>query len=251
MSSAFERLRNGVVLAELGGHGDGPYCAKHGAGCALVILGTYIVDPGDSVPYPQDFVFRPGPENYRAYLERHVAAARKSGAAVGVSVVTVDPEDTIDFLRAAEGAGTDYVSVCLHSAMAMFVSVGLSSALLDRERWPLMRERISAYLAAVGVPLIVKLGTQRSRDWPGAVEQLTELGVPCIHADVGDATSPNGLDAIAELRARTPFLIAGGGMRDADGARRALGAGADAVAVARVAMVDSALCGRLHAELRT
>ena len=40
MDYSFEDLGNGVVLAELGGHGDGPYCAKHGRGAALVILGT-------------------------------------------------------------------------------------------------------------------------------------------------------------------------------------------------------------------
>lgn len=44
--SNYAELKNGVVLAELGGYGDGPYCAKHGAGTALVMMGTYIVDPG-------------------------------------------------------------------------------------------------------------------------------------------------------------------------------------------------------------
>jgi hypothetical protein len=53
-------LKNGVVLAELGGYGDGPYCARHGAGAALVMLGTYIVDAGSDVPYPSHFVFKPG-----------------------------------------------------------------------------------------------------------------------------------------------------------------------------------------------
>ena len=44
MQKDFDNLRNGVVLAELGGYGDGPYCAKHGLGAALVMMGTYIVD---------------------------------------------------------------------------------------------------------------------------------------------------------------------------------------------------------------
>ena len=75
MAKDFENLRNAVVLAELGGYGDGPYCARHGAGAALVMLGTYIVDAGDSVPYHEDFVFKPGRSSYQAYLEHHVAAA--------------------------------------------------------------------------------------------------------------------------------------------------------------------------------
>ena len=78
MQKDFKDLRNGVVLAELGGHGDGPYCAKHGAGAALVMLGTYIVDPGDSVPYPKHFVFKPGQSSFFGYLEEHIAAARAS-----------------------------------------------------------------------------------------------------------------------------------------------------------------------------
>ena len=30
--NSFTELKNGIVLAELGGYGDDPYCAKHGAG---------------------------------------------------------------------------------------------------------------------------------------------------------------------------------------------------------------------------
>ena len=63
MRGVLDRLRNGVVLAELGGYGDGPYCAKHGAGAALVMLGTYIVDDGENVPYDPRFVFKPGRRN--------------------------------------------------------------------------------------------------------------------------------------------------------------------------------------------
>jgi len=250
VNDPFVRLRNGVVLAELGGHGDGPYCAKHGAGCALVILGTYIVDPRDSIPYPADFVFPPGRDNYAAYLEQHVAAARESGAAVGVSVVSVDPDDTLDFLLAAEQAGADYVSVCLHSTMEMFVSVGLSSALLRRENRPRMRERIGGYLEALERPFIAKIGISDSPDAVEAVGELASMGVQLIHADVGDAAGDRGRARIRRLRDRAPFLIAGGGIKTVQDARRALEAGADAVAVGTAAMHDPGLCGRLQAELR-
>src|SRR3989337_4542098 len=112
MQDNFEGIRNGVVLAELGGYGDGPYCAKHGKGAALVMLGTYIVDSGDSVPYPKHFVFKPGRQNYGDYLKKHVSAAQASGAKTGVSVISVKIEDTVDFLVAAEEAGADYLSLC-------------------------------------------------------------------------------------------------------------------------------------------
>ncbi|MCK5329199.1 MAG: hypothetical protein KAR36_11375, partial [Candidatus Latescibacteria bacterium] len=133
MQNAFEEIRNGVVLAELGGYGDGPYCAKHGAGAALVMLGTYIVDAGDSVPYPAHFVFKPGRSSYAGYLKTHITAARSGGARVGVSVVSVHLPDTVDFLKAAEEAGADYVSLCAHSTMEMFVRAHVGAALCHRQ----------------------------------------------------------------------------------------------------------------------
>ena len=116
MIDPMSELKNGVVLAEIGSHSDGPWCAEYGAGAALVVLGTFIVDARDDVPYNPDFVFKPGRENYGDYLDEHVAAARDSGAAVGVSVVSVNLDDTIDFLRAAEEAGTELQPVVYDSA---------------------------------------------------------------------------------------------------------------------------------------
>ena len=98
MNDSVDPLKNGVVLAEIGSHSNGPWCARHGAGSALVVLGTFIVDARDDVPYNRDFVFKPGRENYGDYLDEHVMAARDSGAAVGVSVASVNLDDTIDFL---------------------------------------------------------------------------------------------------------------------------------------------------------
>ncbi len=250
MDSTFGQLRNGVVLAELGGYGDGPYCAKHGAGCALVVLGTYIVDSRDDVPYPAHFVFKPGRESYEAYLREHVAAARESGAAVAVSVVAVDLEDEIDFLVASEEAGADYVSLCLHSTMSMFLSEGLSSALLRRDNLPRLRERVGPHLAALQRPFIPKLRATLSPDSEAAIGVLLDLGIGIIHANVGDAASAQGAGVIRHLKHRVPLLIAGGGIATVEDARRAIDAGADAVAIGTAAMHDPDLCGRIACELR-
>lgn len=250
MDSLLDPLSNGVVLAELGGYGDGPYCAKHGAGCTLVVLGTYIVDPRDDVRYPAHFVFKPGRESYQGYLCEHVAAARESGAAVAVSVVAVDLEDEIDFLVASEEAGADYVSLCLHSTMGMFLSEGLSSALLRRDNLPRLRERIGAHLKALQRPFIPKLRATASPDSDAAIGALLDLGVEIIHANVGDAASEQGADVIRRLKRRVPFLVAGGGIATVDDARRAIDAGADAVAIGAAAMRDPDLCGRLNRALR-
>jgi tRNA-dihydrouridine synthase len=250
MDSFLDSLRNGAVLAELGGYGDGPYCAKHGAGCALVVLGTYIVDARDDVPYPAHFVFKPGRESYEGYLREHVAAARGSGAAVGVSVVAVDLDDEIDFLLAAEEAGADYVSLCLHSTMSMFLSEGLSSALLRREHLPRLRERVGAHLDALQRPFIPKLRATASPDSDAAIAALLDLGIEIIHANVGDAATARGADVIRRLKGCVPFLIAGGGIATVEDARSAIDAGADAVAIGTAAMHDADLCGRITGALR-
>ena len=39
MSEAIQDIKEGVVLAELGGYGDGPYCATHAANAALAMMG--------------------------------------------------------------------------------------------------------------------------------------------------------------------------------------------------------------------
>ena len=247
----FEELRGGVALAELGGHGDGPYCARHGAGAALVILGTYIVDAGASVPYDPRFVFRPGRKNYEGYLKEHVAAARQSCARVAVSVVSVERSDSVDFLQAAQDAGADYASLCLYSTMEMFASKGVSSELCRPESFDRLSEWTSAIVGGVDIPTIFKMGISASTDPAGTVDTIADAGGPIVHVDVGHtSTGSSGLAWLGQLKGRCEFLIAGGGVRNVEGARRALTAGADAVAVATAAMKDPNLCGRIQLALR-
>jgi len=250
MKDSVSPLKNGVVLAEIGSHSNGPWCAEYGTGAALVVLGTFIVDARDDVPYNRDFVFKPGRENYGDYLNEHVAAARDSGAAVGVSVASVNLDDTIDFFLAAEEAGADYISECLHSTMDMFVSRGLSSALLRRENWPRLEEQITRILEATDRPFIPKFGVSGEDDAEQAVEVMAGVGVNIFHVNVGDALSEHGSQIISRLRQPQRVLIIGGGIRTSEQARKVIAAGADAVAVASAAMDDPNLCGRMQAALR-
>jgi len=250
MGESFDDLRSGVVLAELGGRGDGPYCAKHAAGGALAVMGTYIVDSGDDVPYPKHFVFKPGPANYGEYLKEHVAAARESGAKVGVSVVTIEMKDTLEFLQAAEEAGADYASYCAHSTMEMFVSRDLSSALCRPDRLDELERWATAIVEAVSIPVIFKIGLHGLDETARAVDVMTNAGVPIVHVNACD-TSPGspGLEALGTLKRRCQFLIAGGRVKDAEDARRVLAGGADAVAVATAAMEDPKLIGAIQKAL--
>lgn len=252
MADSYDDLRNGVVLAELGGHGDGPYCAKHGAGAAMVLLGTYIVDPGDDVAYPAPFVFKPGRASYADYLVHHVDAARQSDGKVAASICCVALEDNVDFLQAAEAAGADYASYCAHSSMEMFISRDLSSRLCRRQHWGELRRLASALAAAVSIPVIFKIGADGpAEEVIGAVEVMAESGVPIIHANVWDTgAGSDGLAMVSDLKGKCEFLIAGGGIATAADARRVLDAGADAVAIGKAAMEDPGLIGRVQAALR-
>ena len=249
MIAPMSQLKNGVVLAEIGSHSDGPWCARHGAGAALVVLGTFIVDARDDVPYNPDFVFKPGRENYGDYLNEHVAAARDSGAAVGVSVVSVNLDDTVDFLLAAQEAGADYLSLCVHSSMEMFVSEELGVALLRRENWPNLEKQVRTILEATDRPFIPKFGVSGGDDGEQAVEVMAGVGVNIFHVNVGDAPSERGSQVISRLRRPGRVLIIGGGIRTPEQARQVIAAGADAVAIASAAMEDADLCSRIQATL--
>src|SRR5680860_235277 len=113
----FNDLKKGVVLSELAGYTKGRFCASNGRGASLVMLGTYIIDNNDSVDYPKDFIFKPGPENYYSYLTDNISTAKESGAKVGVSAVSINMEDSLEFLLAAQKAGADFASYCAHSIM--------------------------------------------------------------------------------------------------------------------------------------
>ena len=251
MSKAIEDLKNGVVLAELGGYGDGPYCAKHGAHAALAVMGTYIVDPGDDVPYAKDFVFPPDRSLYLPYLREHIPLARKGGTRIGVGVATVELSDTLEFLTAAQDAGADYVSLCAHSVMEMFVKERLGQEMCRRENAAILREWAAAILNAVTVPVIFKIGLIGPADTIGAVDILAEIGVPVVHINLHDThEGASALAILEKLTGRCPCLIAGGGIANIDGARRVLDAGADAVAIGTAAMNDPNLCGVIQEALR-
>lgn len=251
MSRAIQDLERGVVLAELGGHGDGPYCAMHGANAALAMMGTYIVDPGNDVPYPEDFVFKPDRLAYMSYLQEHVAAGRAGGVRIGVSVATVQLSHTLDFLVAAEEAGADYASLCAHSTMEMFVKERLGEELCRRENAQLLKEWARAILSVMTIPVIFKIGLTDPVDTLGAVDILADTGIPVVHINLRETHSGSkGLQFLEQLTGRCQCLIAGGGIQNITDALRVLDTGANAVAVGTAAMKDPGLCGSIQEALR-
>jgi len=174
MSNSINKLNKGVVLAELGGYTDGGFCAVHGKDSALVMLGTYIVS-SSKIDYPDNFVFRPGRNNFFSYLKDNILEARKSGASVGVSVVSIDKRHNLDFLSAAQEAGADYVSYCAHSTMKIFLETNTSSALLQRMNWADLEKLTKKILKRITIPVIFKIGAFDNPDIADAIERAIFL----------------------------------------------------------------------------
>ena len=153
----------------------------------------------------------------------------------------------MDFLVAAEEAGADYASLCAHSEMKMFTEAGLGQALCLPENSNLLKKWASAIVHAVKIPVIFKTGFTQLGETATAVETTTAAGVPIVHLNIesSDAQSA-GLRALGQLAGKCGFLIVGGGITDAEDARRVFKAGAGAVAIGTAAMKDRTLCGRIQ-----
>jgi hypothetical protein len=248
MATSIECVNKGVVLAELAGY-SGSFCAKHGAGADIVTLGTYIIDSSENIPYPKDFVFKPGRCHYDNYFKEHVAIARGSRAKVCVSALSVSLQETIDAFLAAQQAGADYVSLCAYGDMEMFTSQGLSCEMARRHNWPKLREWIAAILAAVDIPLIFKFGIVDEPDTFETARLVGDMGVGIIHAVAQSSPESQALAILAAISKKCRFLIAGGGVKDVVSAERFFSAGVNAVSVARAAMKDATFITRLRSEL--
>ena len=77
-----------------------------------------------------------------------------------------------------------------------------------------------------------RVGATETPDTEGAGDVMVAAGVKVFHVNVGEIPDEADRPAILRQLAETcPFLIAGGGIKDAEGARRYLEAGADAAFV--------------------
>ncbi len=250
MKQSFEDLRNGVVLAELGGYGEGAFCAQYGKGAVIVFMGTYIIDSAENIHYPPAFVFKPGRKDYQAYLDKHIQEAKKSGAKIAVSAIGSEIRDVADFLAAAEKAGADFVSLCAHSAMEFFTRQGLGYKLCMPENRDNLKKWVSEILSATAKPFVLKPGSVWHDYIIESVHIAAELGAPVVHANLGLAYEPQALETIRRLSQVFDFVIAGGGITGLDGARQVLNAGAGAVSVAKAAIQDQSFIEQLSRELK-
>jgi tRNA-dihydrouridine synthase len=250
MKQSFKDLQNGVVLAELGGYGNGTFCAQYGKGAAAVIMGTYIIDSAENIYYPPEFVFRPDRNNYQPYLDKQIKEAKKSGAKVVVSAIGSEIKDVIDFFISAESAGADFISLCAHSAMEFFTRQGLGYKLCMPENRENLKRWLSEILSAATKPFILKPGSVWHNYTIESVRIAARLGVPILHANLGLAFDKEALQTVKKLSQIFDFVIAGGGITDAENARVVLNAGAGAVSVAKSAIQDQGFIEHLVQQLK-
>ena len=74
----YDNLKNSIVLAEMAGYSNASFCIKNGAGSSLAILGTYIIDPSEKIPYPEEFYFKSDKNAYYDYLEKNINIIKKT-----------------------------------------------------------------------------------------------------------------------------------------------------------------------------
>jgi dihydroorotate dehydrogenase len=250
MENNFKVLKRGVVLAELGGYADGKFCANNGKDASMVTLGTYIIDNDDSVDYPKNFVFKTGKKNYLAYLKDNILKARESRARIAVSAISINIRDSIDFLTAAQDAGADYASYCVHSTMKMFLDSNTSSALLLKKNWKNLKDSVKFILKEIEIPVIFKIGAFDNPDVFDAIEIMKDAGANLLHINIKSKKKGEGIIFLRKVNKEGLFIIAGSGIKTGEHAENILSAGADAVSIGSAAMRDPIICSTINKFLK-
>jgi tRNA-dihydrouridine synthase len=239
LDNSFEKVKNQLVLPELAGLADGPYAIKNGRGAALVMLGTYIISSEENVPYPKHFVFYPSSRIYRSYLKKHIALAGSAGSLVGVSAIGLNIDETVQFLQVSQEEGADFASLCVHSSMDMFNTAGLGRHMCHKENLSLLKSWTSALVENLDIPLIMKIYFENPKMTLPAIEVMTEEGAHAIHINIGSSGKDSqGLAYLSQVKERTSFLIAGGGIKTKEDVQRIFDAGAHSAAIGAEAMKD-------------
>ena len=245
----FSDFKNRIVLSEMAGYTDGRFCAINGKDAALVMMGTYIISELPNINYPKNFIFKPDNRDYFDYLVKNISCAKKSGAKVGVSAVSINIKDSVDFLIAAEEAGADYASYCAHSIMDIFISNNTSSALLLKDNWPSLREAIRNMTDKIKIPIIFKIGAFDNDNVLEAIDIIKEEGIDLIHINIGSEKKMEGYEFLKKINRENLFIIAGGRVKNFNNARDIINSGADAVSIATASIKKPDLISSISSEM--
>ncbi len=233
----YSDLKRKIVLAEMAGYSDGSFCIKNGAGSGLVMLGTYIIDSSEKIPYPDGFYFSPDKKLYYKNLERNICIVKNAKIKAGVSAVSIDIKDTISFLKTAQDLGADYLSYCAHSVMKMFLEKDTSSALCLKKNHEKLKRVLHDLKDNLELPLIIKLGIFDNEYVMDAIKIINDCGFNLFHINFERTKNDSpGLELLGKVKNERIFIIAGGGIKNTGDVLRVLDKGADAVSIATAAI---------------
>ena len=245
------KLRNGFFLSSMMGVTDGAFCAEHSGGCAMIQLGAYLAEPdATAAEKGQDAgSFLPADaEACATFLAQECTDAKGDGDVLTcMNLATPGLAWGIDAANAFCDAGGDLVELNAHGGYQRYLDQGkLRAAVLPEHQAELFRW-VHA-LAALEIPLIVKVNGQSPRD--AVLHVLTEMSHSAafgVHINVRDAaTQRPDVGLVAQARERYPgFLLVSGYVRSAGDARALFEAGADMVGIAAPAIKDAAYIQRI------
>lgn len=246
----YDNLKNSIVLAEMAGYSNASFCIKNGAGSSLAILGTYIIDPSEKIPYPEEFYFKSDKNAYYDYLEKNINIIKKTKIKVGVSAVSIDIKDTIIFLKTAQELGADYLSYCAHSVMKMFLDKNTSSALCLKKNHEKLKRVLYDLNDSLDLPIIIKIGIFDNEFVMEAIKIICDCGFDLFHINFENMENGSkGLESLKKVKNEKIFIIAGGGIKNTEDVLRVLHEGADAVSIANAAVKKHDLIKNIKSDL--
>ena len=96
----------------------------------------------------------------------------------------------------------------------------------------------------IKIPVIFKIGAFDNPDIFDAIKIIIEEGVPIIHINIlSSEEGSKGLEFLRNLNKENIFFIAGGGVKDINGALRIIDTGVNSVSIGTEAIKKPEICG--------
>ncbi|MEM1657865.1 MAG: tRNA-dihydrouridine synthase [Candidatus Jordarchaeales archaeon] len=243
-------LKRKAILAAMAGICDGEFCfraAKAGAG--MVTLGGLNFDretvmAGKAVKLRGRTEFEVEVEEIEDFLIKEVRRALEGGAPVAVNARATSLEGIMFAGEVVSKSGAVALEIDAHCRQPEIMAVGAGQALL--KRLDELSEWITRLKDSFDIKVILK--------WRGnVVDDLNvariaeKAGVDAIHVDaMKEGVNCGDLDLIRKIsKSVNVFLIGNNSIRDVESAIEMIKAGADAVSIARAAMKDPTIVGRI------
>lgn len=243
-------LKRRVILAAMAGKCDGEFCfraAKSGAG--MVTLGGLNFDKetilaGEMMKRRGREEFEVRLEELEEFLRKEVKIALRGGAPVAVNARAATLEGILFAGDLVSKSGAAALEIDAHCWQPEMMAVGAGQALLKRLNE--LSEWIMSLKDTVNIKVILKWRGNVVNDV--AVAKIAEnTGADAIHVDAMMRGAEYGdLDLIGRISKSVDiFLIGNNSVRDVDSAIKMLNAGADAVSIARAAINDPSIVGKI------